>query len=415
MKLWQCPMPRIIFRSWSSSVASQGHLLDRCSIRAAATLPFGILHSPTRSRYGSSASNHNSVPSAYTSKSLTSKEERREFMSLFPDIVRDLTADPERILPDVERWFSKVLQYNVPGGKKNRGIATMTAYKSLASPGDLTPENLHLVHILGWCVEMMHTFFLIVDDIADGSELRRGKPSWYRVKDVGLRAINDAFMMEQGIYYLLRKYFRNKPYYVDIMELFHDCTIKTTVGQCLDLQSGRDEEGNIDLSSFTMDRYTKMVKYKTAYYSFYLPVALSMFAAGVQNPELLRQAKTILLEMGEFFQVQDDYLDCFGDPNITGKQGKDIEDGKCSWLAVVALQRGMAPQRAIMKEKYGRKDPACVERIKCMYEELRLPSVYEAYEEQTYRRIYQEIQQTSVGIPQAFLMKYMTKLYRRRE
>ena len=48
------------------------------------------------------------MPLAYTSKGLTSKDERREFMAVFPDIVRDLTADPERILPDVERWFSKV-------------------------------------------------------------------------------------------------------------------------------------------------------------------------------------------------------------------------------------------------------------------------------------------------------------------
>lgn len=52
--------------------------------------------------------------------------------------------------------IQQALQYNVPGGKKNRGLATVLAYKSLV--GDealLTPENVRLAHYLGWCVEMV--------------------------------------------------------------------------------------------------------------------------------------------------------------------------------------------------------------------------------------------------------------------
>lgn len=64
---------------------------------------------------------------------------------------------------------------------------------------------------------------------------------------------------------------------------------------------------------------------------------------------MYRQAQTILLEMGHFYQVQDDYLDCYGDPESTGKIGTDIEAGKCSWLIVVALQRATQKQRKVLE------------------------------------------------------------------
>lgn len=60
------------------------------------------------------------------------------------------------------------------------------------------------------------------------------------------------------------------------MELFHDVTLKTAMGQCLDVQC-LNEENRPKLQLFTMDRYNAIVKYKTAYYSFQLPVALALY------------------------------------------------------------------------------------------------------------------------------------------
>lgn len=76
------------------------------------------------------------------------------------------------------------------------------------------------------------------------------------------------------------------------------------------------------------------------------------FINSFTDPEVFRQAKTILLEMGYFYQVQDDFIDCFGDPAITGKIGTDIQDNKCSWLAVVCMQRATEEQKEIMRECY---------------------------------------------------------------
>lgn len=77
-------------------------------------------------------------------------------MAVFPDIVRDLTdAGRHADIPEVTKRFVKILQYNVPNGKKNRGLAVVAAYKMLEDVQNLTPENLRLAKILGWCVEMV--------------------------------------------------------------------------------------------------------------------------------------------------------------------------------------------------------------------------------------------------------------------
>jgi len=63
---------------------------------------------------------------------------------------------------------------------------------------------------------------------------------------------------------------------------------------------------------------------------------------------MFRQTKTILLEMGHFLQVQDDYFGCYGDSKVIGKDSTDMEEGKCTWLIVVALQRATLEQRKIL-------------------------------------------------------------------
>lgn len=148
----------------------------------------------------------------------------------------------------------------------------------------------------------LQAHFIIIDDIMDKSETRRGLPCWYKRDGVGLNAINDSLLIENGAYTLLKKYFSGMPLYVPALEIMRDTAMKTCLGQSLDTMCLTNGKPNLEM--FTMKRYNTIVKYKTSYYTINLPVALGMYLANKFDPEMHRQAKTILFELGEFFQIQ---------------------------------------------------------------------------------------------------------------
>ncbi|XP_043540767.1 farnesyl pyrophosphate synthase-like, partial [Chiloscyllium plagiosum] len=144
-----------------------------------------------------------------------------------------------------------------------------------------------------------------------------------------------------------------------------------------------------------------------------LTTCLVLLQAGIDGDEQHTCAKSILLEMGEFFQIQDDYLDCYGDPGVTGKIGTDIEDNKCSWLVVQALQRVSTEQRHILEVNYGQSDPGKTARVKALYNELNLRGAYTQYEEQSYQRLRELITQHSITLPQDVFLQFAQKIYKR--
>ncbi|AGO12237.1 AaceriAEL122Wp [[Ashbya] aceris (nom. inval.)] len=351
---------------------------------------------------------------------MTKEDNRKKFLDEFPSLVSQLTQSLHEygIPQDAIDWYEKSLKYNTPGGKLNRGLSVVDTYvilKGYKSPLDLPEDEYRRVALLGWCVELLQAYFLVADDMMDKSITRRGQPCWYRVDEVGDMAINDAFMLEAAIYCLLKRNFRDQPYYVDLLELLHDVTFQTEVGQLLDLMTA--PEFIVDLSKFSLQRHSYIVIFKTAYYSFYLPVALAMYAAGVNDERDFAQAREVLLPLGEYFQIQDDYLDCFGRPEDIGKIGTDIQDNKCSWVINAALKLCSPEQRKVLDENYGRKDPQCEERCKQIFYDLKLQDVYERYEEQVAARLRERIGQIdeSRGFRREVLYSFLDKVYRRKK
>jgi len=262
---------------------------------------------------------------------------------------------------------------------------------------------------------------LVADDIMDSSKTRRGSPCWYRMEKplpgaegekVGIIACNDSLIVETVMYRILRRNFRQKEYYVDLVDLFQEVTFQTEMGQLLDLTSQPNTtKNNLDL--FTLDLYKKIVEYKTAYYSFYLPIALAMCMGGIATPENLEAAKKILLPMGEYFQIQDDYLDCYGAPEVIGKVGRDIEENKCSWLVVQALERCTPEQREILEKHYGKEDPESVQLVKALYKDLDIEKIFKDYEQSSYESLVAQINETQSTIPSACFTNLLAKIYKR--
>ncbi|KAL1214047.1 Farnesyl pyrophosphate synthase 1 [Cardamine amara subsp. amara] len=335
------------------------------------------------------------------------------FLNVYSVLKSDLLHDPSFEFTDESRlWVERMLDYNVRGGKLNRGLSVVDSFKLLKEGKNLTEQEIFLSCALGWCIEWLQAYFLVLDDIMDNSVTRRGQPCWFRVPQVGMVAINDGILLRNHIHRILKKHFREKPYYVDLVDLFNEVEFQTACGQMIDLIT--TFEGEKDLSKYSLSIHRRIVQYKTAYYSFYLPVACALLMAG-ENLENHIDVKNVLVDMGIYFQVQDDYLDCFADPETLGKIGTDIEDFKCSWLVVKALERCSEEQTKILYENYGKPDLSNIAKVKDLYKELDLEGVFMEYESKSYEKLMGVIEAHQSKAIQAVLKSFLAKIYKRQK
>ncbi|KAL5737253.1 hypothetical protein ACOSP7_030014 [Xanthoceras sorbifolium] len=338
---------------------------------------------------------------------------RSKFVEVYSVLKAELLSDPAFEFTDTSRqWVDRMLDYNVPGGKLNRGLSVVDSYKLLKEGKELTDEEIFLASALGWCIEWLQAYFLVLDDIMDSSHTRRGQPCWFRLPQIGMIAVNDGIVLRNHITRILKNHFRGKPYYVDLLDLFNEVEFQTASGQMIDLITTL--EGEKDLSKYSLPLHRRIVQFKTAYYSFYLPVACALLMAG-ENLDNHVDVKNTLVDMGIYFQVQDDYLDCFGAPEVIGKVGTDIEDFKCSWLVVKAVERCNEEQRKLLNENYGKADQACVAKVKELYNALDLQGAFTQFESESYEKLIKSIEAHPSKAVQAVLKSFLGKIYKRQK
>jgi farnesyl diphosphate synthase len=230
-------------------------------------------------------------------------------------------------------------------------------------------------------------------------------------------AVNDALILESFIYFMLRRYLRaDAALYVSLLELYHEVSLQTQLGQMLDTTaSPQGQKSPALLAKFSLELHRLIVQYKTAFYTFYLPIASAMMLCGLGSAAELGAARRISLELGEKFQIEDDYLDCFQDPKVLGKVGTDITDFKCSWLVAKALLLCSPQQRRVLEECYGSAEEAKIERVKQLYRELGLPAVYEEQERASLARCERLIDDAAPMIPKGVFLPILKKIHMRQK
>lgn len=176
-------------------------------------------------------------------------------------------------------------------------------------------------------VELFHNFSLIHDDIMDDAPLRRGNLTVHEKWDV-----NTGILSGDALLILAYQYFESyePKTFRSLAKIFSKTALEVCEGQQYDV----DFEQRDDVS---IDEYILMIKYKTA---VLVAAAMKMGAVVAQTTE--KNADLIYdfgLNLGIAFQLQDDYLDAFGDPLTFGKQiGGDIIENKKTFLYLKALE-----------------------------------------------------------------------------
>jgi farnesyl diphosphate synthase len=277
--------------------------------------------------------------------------------------------------------IKRLMSYNVPHGKQLRGNAVLSTVKTM-NKNNMNNDLLLASHGVSWSIELIQAAFLVTDDIMDCSLTRRGDQCWYRLNDIGMSAVNDVMILQNMVYCLLNKLLKNHCESDSITSLMIDMIHKTCIGQILD-------SNTTCLKEYDIKRYFNIALYKTAYYTVCHPVRFGLFLSGIGDEMVHEGAQRILLEIGSLFQIQDDYLDVYGDAKRTGKIGTDIEDNKCSWFIVKALEQCNERQRSLLEENYGVKNEESVKKVKEVFQELDLEGVYKDYENKQLARLKQ--------------------------
>ncbi|MFC4267987.1 polyprenyl synthetase family protein [Polaribacter marinivivus] len=248
---------------------------------------------------------------------------QKEFLSYLES--KEWVREPKNLYEPIDY----ILQL---GGKRMRPILTLMA-------ADIFSGEFKKALPAALAVEVFHNFTLVHDDIMDDAPLRRGKETVHEKWDTSTGILSgDAMLI------LAYQYFENyePEVFQKLAKLFSKTALEVCDGQQLDV----DFETRKNVS---IDEYMNMIRLKT---SVLVAAALKMGAIVAKtNDENAGLIYDFGLNLGLAFQLQDDYLDTFGDPETFGKQvGGDIIENKKTFLYLKALE--VADKETAKKLKY---------------------------------------------------------------
>src|SRR5690606_28326452 len=220
------------------------------------------------------------------------------------------------------------------GGKRIRPALTLMGC-------DVFGENIEKALPAAMAVEVFHNFSLIHDDIMDKAPLRRGKQTVHEKWD-----LNTGILSGDAMLILAYRYFEKyePEVFCELAKLFSKTALEVCEGQQWDIDFETSDEVSIQ-------QYLKMIEYKTA---VLVGAALQMGAIVAKTSDTNKKAiYDFGLNLGIAFQLQDDYLDAFGDPETFGKQvGGDIIENKKTYLYMKALEQSTQQEKEQLLHLY---------------------------------------------------------------
>ena len=214
------------------------------------------------------------------------------------------------------------------GGKRIRPVLMLMAY------------NIYKVEVddalpAAAAIETYHNYTLLHDDLMDKADLRRGNPTVHKKWDENTAILSGDTMLVLA-YKLMAQC--PAPYLKAVMDIFNETALEIGEGQQYDMEF--ETRNNV-----TEEEYLEMIRLKTS-----VLLAASLQIGAVQagaSSEDARRLYDFGLQLGLAFQLQDDYLDVYGDPAVFGKKvGGDILCNKKTYMLINALQRADKEQRA---------------------------------------------------------------------
>lgn len=220
------------------------------------------------------------------------------------------------------------------GGKRLRPVLTLMS-------AELFDADYKLAMNAALSIEVFHNFSLIHDDIMDAAPLRRGQETVHEKWD-----INTGILSGDAMLIMAYKLFENYPCetFQALAKLFSKTALEVCEGQQYDIDFETQDH-------VTIGSYLKMIEYKTAV----LVGAAMKMGAIVANAKKEDQDRIYEFgkNLGIAFQLQDDYLDAFGDPKTFGKQvGGDIIENKKTILYIKSFELGDDEDRQQLSDLY---------------------------------------------------------------
>jgi len=216
-------------------------------------------------------------------------------------------------------------------------------------------------------VEMFHNFTLLHDDMMDKADIRRNKPTVHKKWNENVAILSgDAMLIKT-----YELFFELKPNILaKVIEVFNKAALQVCEGQQYDMNF----ETKIDV---TTDEYIKMITLKTA-----VLLAASLKIGAIIGGATLKDANLLYnygINLGIAFQLQDDYLDVYGDVKTFGKKiGGDIVSNKKTYLLISAIENAKDENKHKLLNLLYNKHIKSHEKIKevtDIYNDLNIPQV----------------------------------------